>query len=298
MFDRLLITAESVAGEAETTASSQMPPFWHEALIVGICVAGLGILIVWLFFCGGTGALKNAPVRRNRMTPFTPLVLMAGWIVCVAAISKGIETIFSGRSEAEREILTYPALVSLELILIGVMLTIARFTFARGLKGFGVNPRTLCKDAGGALVNLVAVYPLVLAGLYIVQFAGQWITQDPEFSVESHQSLTLLTENDSLALRVLIAVFAIGIVPVFEEMLFRGFLQTAVRSVTNNSLVAILVSSFFFVILHQPQHWVALFALACGMGYAYERSGSRLRPILMHIFFNGFSVAMTLIFAP
>jgi membrane protease YdiL (CAAX protease family) len=35
--------------------------------------------------------------------------------------------------------------------------------------------------------------------------------------------------------------------------------------------------------------------LSCGLGYAYERSGSLLRPILMHIFFNSFSVVMTLL---
>ncbi|MHC5083523.1 MAG: lysostaphin resistance A-like protein, partial [Planctomycetota bacterium] len=75
-------------------------------------------------------------------------------------------------------------------------------------------------------------------------------------------------------------------------------LQTSIRSLTGSSAIAILISSALFVILHQPHHWLALMALSYGLGYAYERSGSLLRPILMHIFFNGFSVTLTLISAP
>ncbi|MFZ9024246.1 MAG: type II CAAX prenyl endopeptidase Rce1 family protein [Anaerohalosphaeraceae bacterium] len=51
----------------------------------------------------------------------------------------------------------------------------------------------------------------------------------------------------------------------------------------------------FFAILHTPTHIPALFILSVGLGYAYERSGSLLRPILMHIFFNGLSITMTLL---
>jgi membrane protease YdiL (CAAX protease family) len=56
-----------------------------------------------------------------------------------------------------------------------------------------------------------------------------------------------------------------------------------------------VLTSLFFAILHPPTHIPALFFLSCGLGYAYERSGSLFRPILMHVFFNGFSVAVTVL---
>jgi membrane protease YdiL (CAAX protease family) len=67
------------------------------------------------------------------------------------------------------------------------------------------------------------------------------------------------------------------------------------RSLSDSPWVAIVFTSVFFAILHPPTHIPALFMLSCGLGYAYERSGSLLRPILMHIFFNSFSVVMTLL---
>ncbi|MHC5083295.1 MAG: lysostaphin resistance A-like protein, partial [Planctomycetota bacterium] len=70
----------------------------------------------------------------------------------------------------------------------------------------------------------------------------------------------LLTENSNVFLQALVVIFAVCIVPVFEEMLFRGFLQTSIRSLTGSSAIAILISSALFVILHQPHHWLALMA--------------------------------------
>jgi membrane protease YdiL (CAAX protease family) len=98
-------------------------------------------------------------------------------------------------------------------------------------------------------------------------------------------------------LKILVAVFAALIVPVFEELLFRGFFQTTLRSLSGSPWVGIVLTSVFFAILHPPTHIPALFMLSVGLGYAYERSGSLLRPILMHIFFNGLSIGMTLLAA-
>ncbi|MHC5083294.1 MAG: hypothetical protein ACYTET_05065 [Planctomycetota bacterium] len=174
---------------AETSAPGPFSPLVLEALVVTICTLGLAILIIWLFFRGGPTVLKNAPARRNRMLPFLPLAIVGIWVFAVALISQGINMLFADSSDAEREMITYPALAVLELVLITAMLIIAHLSFARGLKGFGLNLKTTGKDTGWALVNLTAAYPLVMAGLFIVQLAGQWITQNPDFSVETHQSL-------------------------------------------------------------------------------------------------------------
>lgn len=227
------------------------------------------------------------------MSPFIPMALLGVWFLLMVGISQGIETIFRESSESFRQAVSYPAMVILEVGLILAMLFIAHRTFARGLKGFGLNLRMIGKDAGVAIINLSAVYALVIVLLWVVLTVGTLI--NPEFSLQKHQSLTFLDETESLWFRFLTAAFAVVIVPIFEEMLFRGFLQTSVRSLGSSPWAAILLTSLFFSILHPLTHAPALFALSCGLGYAYERSGSLLRSILMHIFFNGLSVGVTLL---
>jgi membrane protease YdiL (CAAX protease family) len=82
-------------------------------------------------------------------------------------------------------------------------------------------------------------------------------------------------------------------VPTFEELVFRGFFQTSLRPFAGSPWPAIFFTSLFFAILHPPTHIPALFMLSLGLGYAYEKSGSLLRPILMHIMFNGFNIIVS-----
>lgn len=191
------------------------------------------------------------------------------------------------------EAVSYPVNAALEITLITVMLFIAHKSFARGLKGFGINEKKLIKDPPWAVINLIGTFPLILLGLWVSLTLGR-IFKGADYSLEIHQTLDILTDAN-IGLRVLIIIFAALIVPVFEELLFRGFFQTALRSLSNSPWIGILLTSIFFAILHPPTHIPALFMLSCGLGYAYERSGSLFRPILMHILFNGFSVAMTLL---
>ena len=148
-------------------------------------------------------------------------------------------------------------------------------------------------DAVFAVINLLGVLPLVLGGLALTLVLGRFLS-GPDFTLQVHQSLELLTDAGR-GLKIMVFLFAVVVVPVFEELLFRGFLQTSLRSVSGRPWTAIIATSIFFAILHPATHTLALFMLSCGLGYAYERSGSLTRPILMHVLFNGVNVAGTLL---
>lgn len=265
--------------------------FWTPGALL-FCAVGLFFLFNWLFRYGGFRALRHAPVRRNRMVGFEPVVLLGVWLLLMPGLNLLITMMFADASAMFRQSLIYSAMAFLEVSLIAVMALAAHLMFARRLKGFGLRPRTLGKDAVFALAYLLAVYPLIMVALWAVLTLGRFLLKD--FTIEVHESLTFLTENTNPALTALLVLFSVLIVPIFEEMLFRGFLQTALRSLTRSPWAAIGLTSVLFSILHPPTHILALFFLSCGLGYAYERSGSLFRCILMHIFFNGISVAVTL----
>jgi len=116
--------------------------------------------------------------------------------------------------------------------------------------------------------------------------------------MQQHQQLEMITEYTQLPVRIMIVFVAVIIAPLLEEMLFRGFVQTTIRSflgIRNSAWPAIAASSVFFAIMHaDPGHWPALFVLGVCLGYSYEKSGSLLRPIFIHLFFNASSVAIAL----
>ncbi len=280
-----------VTADSPPSLTAGAEDFWTpEALM--FCGIGFCILLIWQIHAGGFAALQAAPVRRNRLMGIEPIVLLSVWLVGMFGFNIVITVVFKNASTVFQQSLLYPALMFLEAALIVAMLLLARCAFARRLKGLGLSLRTAGRDAGWAAVYLLAVYPLILLGLWAVLVFGRFIRDD--FNIEVHQSLTFLAENTGWGLRLVIVGFSVLIVPVFEEMLFRGFLQTTLRSLTHQRpWAAIVLTSALFSLLHPPTHVPALFILSCGLGYAYERSGSLLRPMFMHIFFNGVSVAAT-----
>lgn len=262
-----------------------------------LCTVGMCVLVGWLFWFGGFRALEKSPVRRHRgWFLFWPAALLFVWLFGMAAVQMGITAIFESHSQSFRESIIYPANAILEIVFITAMLIIAQRAFARRLRGFGLNLNHLKSDVPMAVIHLLAVFPLILAGLWATLTLGH-LLKGPKFNLEMHQSLALLTDA-GIGLQILIAVFAVLIVPVFEELLFRGFLQTSLRSVSGKPWVGIVLTSLFFSVLHPPTHIAALFMLSCGLGYAYERSGSLFRPILMHVLFNGFNIAAALFLSP
>jgi membrane protease YdiL (CAAX protease family) len=90
------------------------------------------------------------------------------------------------------------------------------------------------------------------------------------------------------------------IVPMVEELLFRGFLQSWLRRKFHSSLAAIALTSIIFAFFHYSTSQgvsnieliSSLFVLSCFLGYLYERQHSLWASIGLHGFFNGMSVLM------
>jgi membrane protease YdiL (CAAX protease family) len=69
------------------------------------------------------------------------------------------------------------------------------------------------------------------------------------------------------------------------------------RQVARRALVAIIVTAVLFAAVHfpQPQSIPAIFLLALGLGYAYERTGSLVAPIVMHMIFNAVNMLIFMV---
>jgi len=191
------------------------------------------------------------------------------------------------------------------IVVIAVILFIVRTCFARRLKGFGLNIRSVHKDFFAAFLNLLSVWPLMMAAIALTMFIGK-LFFGPEYQISQHEQLELITAYSRWQLRILIFVVAVVIAPVLEEMIFRGLFQTVIRSffesrdskleTRSRVWLPIFISSGLFSMVHgNVPHWPALFLLGVCLGYAYEKSGSLFRPIFIHAFFNAITIIFVLL---
>jgi membrane protease YdiL (CAAX protease family) len=264
-----------------------------------ICLTGVALFVWWLLKTSlGKRALTDSAPRRNNMPFYLPLIpffFSFGAVSLAAIIARELTKDWPDwkRAIVDNAVLCVGAALTAVLIII-----LARAHFARRLKGFGLGVRALPRDILAAPLYLLAAWPLILASVELTVNINQYFS-DPEYQLQQHEQLQVVTENPQLALRVLVVAGAVVIGPLFEELLFRGLIQTTIRSFLfetgNRAWLAIVFSSGLFVMMHQDMgHWPALFVLGVCMGYAYEKSGSLWRPIFMHSIFNGIAVISTL----
>ena len=281
-----------------------------------IFFVGLVIFVYWMRKTSlGRKSLADSAPRRNNMPLYLPFVVLFIWFGTVWFMSSIAQILFSGLQDQQKDFLDNLILCIGEITTITVIIFFAGIYFARRLQGFGLNIKTVVKDFFAAFLNLLTVWPLITAAIILTAHFGE-LVWGREYQIQQHEQLKLITENPQLLSRILIVVTAVIIVPLLEEMLFRGLLQTAIRSYfetfrsllvpqetadekrtidRNGAWPAIMISSVLFTMTHaNAGHWPALFVLGVCMGYAYEKSGSLFRPIFIHSFFNAISIISTL----
>jgi membrane protease YdiL (CAAX protease family) len=262
-------------------------------IVLAISALGVVFLLCWLTGFAGPIHLGRCPLRRNRLPVYLPFIHMAVWVVVVFDAMVIIDWAGARLPEWRQEVFKYLTLSIIELVLIVFLVCFARQGFARRLKGFGLNHRTMVPDLGAAVVNLISALPLVFLGIWLMTYLGRLFV-GPDFNMQVNEGLTVVIGNSQPSLRALMFIFLILIAPVFEEMLFRGMLQSVIRGLTPRPWEAIVITSVFFAVSHPWTHLPALFVLSCCMGYAYEKSGSLLRPIFIHALFNAANITAAL----
>ncbi|MFA5240272.1 MAG: CPBP family intramembrane glutamic endopeptidase [Phycisphaerae bacterium] len=275
--------------------------FAYDQVSCAVSIDSVIFLIGTLLFGGwllktslGRKALSDSVPRRNNLPaylPFVPLFIWAGVISLAGSIT---EKLLPDLQDWQKALADNIILCTGALTAMAVIIYIARAGFARRLKGFGLNLATIYKDFPAAILNLFSVWPLIMTTIILTIYIGKLIWGQ-DFDIQPHEELELITEYSQLSVRVLIIVTAVAIVPVFEEMLFRGLFQTMLRCVLLKPWLSIIITSGLFALAHADAgHWPALFVLSMCMGYAYEKSGSLLRPIFIHSLFNATSIILTL----
>jgi membrane protease YdiL (CAAX protease family) len=278
---------------AKIPAAGQMMGIFLDNLVILVCLAGVGLLIAWQAGAPLLSSLNRCPVRRNRLPLFFPFLQLFVWVAATALLGEIIKKALASRPGSVVEFAQTLVLVALEVMMTAFFVLTARFAFVRGLNGFGLRFRAVGKDMFWAAVNLMAVSPVILLLLWLTVQAGR-LFFGPEFELQKHQTLVEL-QNAATAVKIFLVFSTLFVVPVFEELLFRGLLQSTLTAYLARPWASIALTSVVFAAMHPMAHFFGIFALSCCLGYAYEKSGSLLRPIFIHILFNSTSVLAVLL---
>ena len=159
---------------------------------ITICVIGTVILAGWLLRTSlGRNALSDSAPRRNNMPvylAFIPLFICFGTVPIALSITREL---LPDLSDWQNAFLDNLVLCIGATVAVAVIIFLVRAHFARRLKGFGLNVKTIHKDFAAAVVNLLSVWPLLMLAIILTSYFGKrfW---GQEFEVQQHHELELL----------------------------------------------------------------------------------------------------------
>ena len=272
------VSETSTSGSEPETAGS-LPAEQISYILIGTGSLVLAGWILRILSKKDTLDLSTTPGRYNSLHPLIIIAVFLIWqIVC------GVATVLLLKHMMEDQA---PQLGHISGTLIGIVLSlvISRHLFKHGItRGLGLSTRHWIYDSLRGMLGYLAIYPVCWVTSLLSLWAFTYL--DSNFKPNVHSTLNAILDT-SLGWKCLIIFSATVLTPIYEEILFRGLLQSMLRRYITPWL-AILISSIIFGMAHfkNPEHVLPLIIFGIALGYHYERTGRLWASILMHAVFN------------
>ena len=146
-------------------------------------------------------------------------------------------------------------------------------------------PAAIRRAAPAGILSGIAFLPVATATVLL----QQWILS---LSGRGMRAQALVTEGigGPWTSFLLVAAIAVIVAPLFEEVLFRGFLYSGLRAFLGPALSALLSAGLFAVIHGEPDAYPVTFLLGLCLADLRGRTGGLSAPIAMHACYNAWQV--------
>lgn len=274
---------------------------WDQWIIVASFVAApLVLVILWLADVIRPGSLSRRSARDVRGQPAAIWFFAAAVTFFAALAGALVLTAIPGLKMGDGSSLRDKALfVATGYVASGAAGFALAWLISSTPGGARAGLTARWKDAPTGLGALLLVTPVLIALMALAPAAAEWITGDEPDRI-AHEGLKLIVGPLDDPWRLLLISCAVVGAPIVEEIIYRGFLQSAFVRVCDsagvNRWLGVLVTSAIFAGVHYgsvPVHGLVVLAvLGVCFGAAFERTGRLGVPIVMHALFNAANIVV------
>jgi len=166
-----------------------------------------------------------------------------------------------------------------------VIVFILYFTVGRykeKLISLGISFRNFSKNVFYGLTGYIAMLPILVALLVLTFILMSLFKYTPQ----KQAVVELFLKEKGTRFLLYTSIFAAVVGPVIEELFFRGFLYNAIKKYIG-ALAAMLITALIFAVLHaHVAGFLPIMALGMLLAYMYEKTGTLVASITVHIMHN------------
>ncbi len=262
--------------------------------IVGMSVGGIGFAMwgVW------TGSVRSIwRFRSPRLPPWTfgELARITLLVILLASLLPFVRLAFLAYRPAwmlDAHVWTVISVLVLDGLVFLIILVFAIQKGRTAWSALGFSGRRLRGAIETGFCGYVAVFPWLVGLLILIMVLAQRFGFEPP--MEPIQELILQeTRPFILGLTVFLACL-VG--PIAEEVFFRGVVYTAIRRRLSRWPAIILSGAIFSGLHTNVIGFLPIMVLGGLLAYLYERTGSLVSPLAVHVLHNTFLMVLALVF--
>ena len=170
---------------------------------------------------------------------------------------------------------------------VGWVIGVLLLRSGRAVAVVGYTRKQILPGVRGGAMGFAAAMPFVFTAFFIIQGIWTGYTHAPP---TEHQLLKAMRDARQNWIDVCVTLAAVVAAPLFEELLFRGCIQGALRRLINSRIIAVFITSTMFALIHDTWTIPPIFVLSLFMGFAYERKQNLWTSTTMHALFNLFNI--------
>lgn len=282
--------ATDLAREAQARFTSE-PWFWWN-----VALAGLSVLVLFAKDVIRPGSLVRPTKRGVDSHPWWVWLVCGAMVFAVQAVMGGVAVSLLG-AEAGAEHSTRRAAIGAGAATL--LAAVTGVVIARLVRMSA--PASGMTIGGRDFVNGPVAAALAIPLVNVAGFGAAWLGTrfgSPPAAID-HPTLRKLVDHPGDPWAWTSIGVAVVLAPIVEEIVYRGFLQSALLRVFGNAWHAVLVTAGLFAAAHVPMGigWhglVSIFVLGVALGVAMEKTRSLGVPIVVHALFNGMNVVLAL----
>ena len=264
--------------------------FFRGFLVLGFFVFIFSVIMnIWFIFQGKRIDLKSLSYRRPVSWNVSDLVRIILVIVFMAyiigMIGAALFKAFNINMSMNLGMIINTFFIDIAAGIVIVYFVIYRYK--ENLEALGLKFSSFFKNVLSGITGYIFMLPLLFTVLavsvWLLNVIGYTPPPQPVFEVFMKESRSRVL----LFLTIFVSVFG----PIMEEMFFRGFMYSAVKK-RFGVLIGMILSASIFSALHTNiVGFLPIMVLGMFLAYLYEKTGSLVAPMVVHIIHNSVIIA-------
>lgn len=265
--------------------------------VCGIILFILGLVLIirflLLYFEGREPIERTArlaPVRWEVRDVFKVIIIFIFFGHLIYFLSALFIQIFNIRPKTPNIITMLNTFCLDSIAALSIIYTV-RVRYRQGLRALGLTTRHLIRNFYIGLKGYIALVPILSSILLLVVLLVNLFHYEPP----PQPIFEIFIEESSPIFLALSAIFVTLLGPIIEELFFRGFFYQALKR-RLGVLQAAFLSAVVFSLLHtNVVGFLPIFVLGLLLVYLYEKSGSLVPSIAVHVVHNSIMLTVLLV---